>query len=163
METHQPQLNGITGGATGFNHIRPVPDRAAAAQPEKQEAPSFQPEVSEQYANDRMMEYLLNLSGIQCDVSPKPEYFEMTVRVREASLEKSSRSIHRMKEIDEDESNATTGKGIRANAELSKGVQMWSPVVFLAQDKTFTLPWTKKILGHGRETVKDGDQRMIEA
>ena len=79
--------------------------------------------ITEQYAKDCMMESLISLSGMQSDTTPKPEFFEMTVRAREAALEKAVRGIS--KGDDDDDSDDDEERGIGASAELPVGVPMW--------------------------------------
>lgn len=84
------------------------------------------------------------MSGIESHVKPKPEFFEMTIRAREAAKKKAARSIH--KDNSDEDSDDETSKGLGACAELPTGIPMWLPTVFLAQDKTYSMPWQKRYL-----------------
>ena len=116
--------------------------------------------ITEQYATDRMMSSLISLSGMQSEITPRPEYFEMTVRAREAALEKAVRGISKLD--DEDDSDDDEGRGMGASAELPVGVPMWPPTVFLARDRKYTQPWHREMLGQGDTHFKEGDSRLAE-
>ena len=116
--------------------------------------------ITKQYAKDCMMASLISLSGMQSDTEPRPEYFEMTIRAREAALEKAVRGTSRAE--GEDDSDDDEERGLGASAELPPGVPMWPPTVFLAQDRKYTRPWHCEMLGQGRVTLKEGDSRLVE-
>ena len=115
--------------------------------------------INEQYAKDVMMQSLMSFAGMESDTTPRPEYFEMTVRAREAALEKAVRGVSK---TDEDDSDKDEERGLGASAELPAGIPMWPPKVFLARERTYTLPWHREILGQGRVTLKEGDPRIVD-